>query len=166
MDELTKQCGAKAEEWDQRSKTRSAELTAIAEATEILKSGVKDNYAANKNLAGLQKSVKHSTASFLQEVLVHSGTGGGAVAAKTTLVARALQLLDTQAAKLNSPGLSALAAKVAVHGDQFAKVKELINDLISKLEKQAKDEEDHKAFCDKELINDLISKLEKQAKDE
>merc|ERR1712008_36507 len=151
LDELTKQCGSKAEEWDQRSKTRSAELTAIAEATELLKSGVKDNYAANKKLAGLQKAAKHSPASFLQAVQVHTGTGGGATTTKTALVARALQLLDARAAKLDSPGLVALAAKVAVHGDQFAKVKELINDLISKLEKQAKDESDQKSFCDKEM---------------
>jgi len=74
------------------------------------------------------------------------------------LVARALQLLDTRATKLDSPGLSALAAKVAVHGDQFAKVKELINDLISKLEKQAKDESDQKSFCDKEMKKALESR--------
>merc|ERR1712129_319173 len=158
LDELTKQCGSKAEEWDQRSKTRSAELTAIAEATELLKSGVKDNYAANKKLAGLQKAAKHSPASFLQAVQVHAGTGGGATITKTALVARALQLLDARAAKLDSPGLVALAAKVAVHGDQFAKVKELINDLISKLEKQAKDESDQKSFCDKEMKKALESR--------
>jgi len=51
-----------------------------------------------------------------------------------------------------------LAAKVAVHGDQFAKVKKLINDLISKLEKQAKDEADQKAFCDKEMNKALESR--------
>jgi len=59
---------------------------------------------------------------------------------------------------LDSPGLSALAAKVAVHGDQFAKVKELINDLISKLEKQATDESDQKSFCDKEMKKALESR--------
>merc|ERR1712008_53122 len=63
-----------------------------------------------------------------------------------------------RAAKLDSPGLVALAAKVAVHGDQFAEVKELINDLISKLEKQAKDESDQKSFCDKEMKKALDSR--------
>merc|ERR1719421_1693416 len=40
MMDLTSQCEAKATAWDARSKTRSAELTAIAAATETLKGEV------------------------------------------------------------------------------------------------------------------------------
>merc|ERR1719359_962673 len=43
LDELTKLGEEKAKEFDQRSKTRSAELTALAEAIGILKSGVQPN---------------------------------------------------------------------------------------------------------------------------
>lgn len=51
--ELTSQCQSKAEEWDSRSKSRANELTALAEATEMLKTGVSTTYGANKKLVGL-----------------------------------------------------------------------------------------------------------------
>merc|ERR1719240_424564 len=50
MDDLTSQCEEKAKAWDARSKTRSMELTAIAEATKTLKGEVAGNYAAKKKL--------------------------------------------------------------------------------------------------------------------
>merc|ERR1719324_1307403 len=50
MDDLTSQCEEKAVAWDARSKTRSAELTAIAGALATLKGEVSGNYAANKKL--------------------------------------------------------------------------------------------------------------------
>merc|ERR1719235_2021097 len=53
MNDLTSQCEAKATAWDARSKTRTAELTAIAAATETLKGEVAGNYGANKKLVGL-----------------------------------------------------------------------------------------------------------------
>merc|ERR1719428_1259424 len=53
MDDLTSQCEAKAEAWDARSKTRSAELTAIAAALDTLKGEVSGNYAANKKLTAM-----------------------------------------------------------------------------------------------------------------
>merc|ERR1719482_975333 len=53
MMDLTSQCEAKAVAWDARSKTRTAELAAIAAATETLKGEVVGNYGANKKLVGL-----------------------------------------------------------------------------------------------------------------
>merc|ERR1719453_3053179 len=53
MNDLTSQCEAKAVAWDARSKTRTAELTAIASAIETLKGEVSGNYNANKKLVGL-----------------------------------------------------------------------------------------------------------------
>merc|ERR1719388_781873 len=68
LDELTTTCEKKAKAWDERSKTRAAELTAITEATEALKTGAQKNYESSK-LASLQlkKRNHHSAArSFLQ----------------------------------------------------------------------------------------------------
>lgn len=50
MDELTSSCEEKAKQWDQRSKTRAAEITAITEAVKTLETGVAPNYSANKKL--------------------------------------------------------------------------------------------------------------------
>merc|ERR1719439_226080 len=48
--ELTALCEEKAKGWDERSKARASEITAITEALGDLSSGVADNYSANKKL--------------------------------------------------------------------------------------------------------------------
>merc|ERR1719446_316317 len=55
LDELTGNCESQAKLFDQRSSTRSAEITAIATAMEKLESGTQPNYDANKKLVELQK---------------------------------------------------------------------------------------------------------------
>merc|ERR1719473_1948487 len=47
LDDLAKKCEDKAKTYDQRSSTRSAELTAIAKALELLKGDVSKMYPAN-----------------------------------------------------------------------------------------------------------------------
>merc|ERR1719235_86902 len=59
MNDLTSQCEEKAKAWDARSKTRSAELVAIASAMETLKGEVAGNYNANKKLVGLVAQHSH-----------------------------------------------------------------------------------------------------------
>merc|ERR1719252_433943 len=86
MDDLTSQCEEKAVAWDARSKTRSAELTAIAGAISTLKGEVSGNYNANKKLVGLVSEHSHvskpkghwvwvedqESVNFLQKKEVHS----------------------------------------------------------------------------------------------
>merc|ERR1719337_652497 len=88
MDDLTSQCEAKAVAWDARSKTRSAELTAIDGAIATLKGEVSGNYNANKKLVGLVSEHSHvskapkghwvwveddqASVNFLQKKQVHS----------------------------------------------------------------------------------------------
>merc|ERR1719409_1681100 len=50
IQDLASQCEAKAKAWDQRSSTRSAELTALAKALEVMKSEVAGNFGSNKKL--------------------------------------------------------------------------------------------------------------------
>merc|ERR1712007_397145 len=54
MNVLTEDCESKAQLFDQRSKTRSAEITAISEAIEALTTKVTPNWGANRKLADLQ----------------------------------------------------------------------------------------------------------------
>merc|ERR1719356_902983 len=64
---------------------------------------------------------------------------------------RAIEHLDADAARLFSPKLAALAAKVAVQEDHFVKVRGLIKDLITTLEAEALAEATSKSFCDTEM---------------
>ena len=161
-EELTAECQDKAKEFDQRSTTRSAELKALAEAKEVLKSGdVNKMYGnANKKLSGLatvavkvHKAPAPKTVSLLQ---VRRNTGAH------TAVSAAAERLQQLADKLKSPTLAAIAAKVSLAGgaDHFGKVRGLISDLIKKLEDEAAAEVDSKSFCDKNMGDSVGSRDE------
>mmetsp|Transcript_135866 Transcript_135866/g.378636 ORF Transcript_135866/g.378636 Transcript_135866/m.378636 type:complete len:716 (+) Transcript_135866:72-2219(+) len=157
--ELQSQCEEKAKEWDQRSKTRAEELTAISEATEILKSGVNPVYGANRRLVGLQQqqgifkpkwqdqvSGHGIPVALLQEVQEHKSAASAAEVA-----GRALRLLDNAAGRLGSARLTALASKLALQADHFEKVRGLISDLIARLEAEAEAEATSKTECDTQM---------------
>jgi hypothetical protein len=158
MDDLTSQCEDKAVAWDTRSKTRSAELTAIAGAIATLKGEVSGNYNANKKLVGLVS--KHSTVStqpkghwvwveddeastnFLQKKQTHNHN-------KKAIVHKLMSYIKGQAKKLKSDDLAALA--IRMKEDHFVKVRGMIKDLVAKLEADASAEADQKAWCDSEM---------------
>merc|ERR1719238_102000 len=69
--------------------------------------------------------------------------------------------LHEQGERLNSRVLSALA--IQARDDPFAKVKKMINDLITRLMEQANEEADHKGWCDTELSTNEQTRREKSA---
>merc|ERR1719213_1411189 len=158
MDDLTSQCEAKAEAWDARSKTRSAELTAIAGAISTLKGEVSGNYNANKKLVGLVSEHSHvstkpkghwvwveddeASVNFLQKKQTHSHN-------KKAIVHKMMSYIKEEAKKLKSDNLAALA--IRMKEDHFVKVRGMIKDLIAKLEADASAEADQKAWCDEEM---------------
>jgi hypothetical protein len=170
MDDLTSQCEAKAVAWDARSKTRTAELTAIASAIETLKGEVSGNYNANKKLVGLvsKKSSGPKTideqededaadddeditafldldtgddVSFLQKKQTRSQ--------RRVLIKKLMGYLHKQAKALKSDQLSALM--IRMKEDHFVKVRGMIKDMVAKLEADAAAEGDQKAWCDSEM---------------
>mmetsp|Transcript_33122 Transcript_33122/g.72165 ORF Transcript_33122/g.72165 Transcript_33122/m.72165 type:complete len:702 (-) Transcript_33122:73-2178(-) len=157
--ELTAQCEAAAREFDQRSSTRSAELTAMSQAITILKTGVKTTYGANRKLVGLQEQ-RHSAQALLQPRQVGQAFPSMAHAVsfiqlssanEVTAVRGAVASLNEAASKLHSPVLSAIAAQVSIQADHFGKVRDMINDLIAKLESEAEAEANSKTFCDEQM---------------
>lgn len=156
LEELQTQCETKAKDFDQRSKSRAAELTALNEATKLLETGVAPNYGANKKLVGLAvhakvekvlPSVTHGQRQPTALVQIGESNVGSAHAA----ILRAVSRLDSDATRLNSAALTALATQVAMQDDHFVKVRGLIKDLIARLEAQSAEEADSKSFCDKEM---------------
>jgi len=137
LDTVTTECEQKAHDWDQRSKARSDELTALADALTTLQEGAANQYSANKKLNLAQKST-----SFLQL----SGTSSQSLQLAAT--AGASQLLARVAKELHSPVLSVTAMKVRLMADHFVKVRAIIKDLVAKLEDDAESEATQKGFCD------------------
>lgn len=97
-----------------------------------------DNESDDESNAG-----SHYDVSFIQ-------LRGPAIQAKAARK-KVLRYLTQQAMKLKSKALSAIVSKLKVGKDHFKKVRELIKDLISKLEAQAEAEADQKSWCDEEM---------------
>jgi len=137
LDTVTTECEQKAKDWDQRSKARSDELTALSDALTTLKEGAAGQYSANKKLNLAQKST-----SFLQL----SGTSSQSLQLAATTSAS--HMLSKVAKELHSPVLSVTAMKVRLMADHFVKVRAIIKDLVEKLENDAEAEATQKGFCD------------------
>ena len=200
QEEMTSKCEDKAKAWDERSTTRSKELTAISEALGILKGTVSEKYSANKKLVGLlsKKSVgdvdgqADDEEEDPQEAAADDASAGDsdsqgadseseeddeddAVDSDLSFLQRAVRrrkhagirrqavaYLARQARQLKSEELSALL--LHLKADHFVKVRGLINDMIARLEAQASEEADQKAFCD-EAMGEGITKRDEAQQD-
>jgi len=169
LDVLTGDCQNKAQLWDQRSRVRADELTAIGKAVDALKTGVAPNWDANKKLVGLQTQAAPKghwefvadSPSFLQ---IRGQSLRGATDAQGAAVVRAQQVLASAATNLKSQALSVAALKVLSMQDHFVRVRQIINDLMDKLEADATAEQSHKQFCDTQIADAIRRRDEEQGK--
>jgi len=197
---LQQLCSHKAQTWDQRSTARAGELNTLTEAIAMI-SDIKANNVTANTIRFMQRNANVRVA---KRVAVDSGameaieaaaeqadtSSDSAVPAFVQLapVQRGMLratvkreegsrnvvvgLLRSQGQVLKSTLLTALAAKIAE--DPFAKVKQLIQELIERLLQEASNEATQKGWCDKatsdasdkrdyaaEEIADLNSQIEK-----
>merc|ERR1719271_1983837 len=132
LEELKQSCSAKAQEWATRQKDAAGELAAIAKAKEVLEDGVE---------VFLQVSSK-----------THSKDEDGSE--KRSRVISILSKLEDHSYLFTQLKSQARA------GGPFDKVKGLIEDMITRLEKEAAEEADAKAFCDKETSESKAKQAE------
>jgi DNA repair exonuclease SbcCD ATPase subunit len=150
MEILTEECEGKAEQFDQRSKTRVGELTALAGALDALAKKVAPSAGANKKLAQIQTQ---QATSFLQ-----LRGAARSQAAATATARRAAEFLSDAASRIGSSVLALAAARADASADHFVKVRQIIKDLVSKLEADAAAEADQKSFCDKAIGENVNSR--------
>jgi len=178
LKDLTERCEKGAKDWDQRSSLRANEIQALTEALTIIKEG-KDGRAsvqeldAVNNRSFVQEAAAATKARAVQEaelraapsliqgaarrVLARSHNLRGGTRSMMAVAVRAAQwgqdeavtTLKSEGIRLKSEMLSSLAAKVAA--DPFAKVKNLIQQLIERLLDESKQEATKKGFCDTEI---------------
>jgi len=173
LKELAEMCSSRAKTWDQRSKVRADELSALTAATAIIKSGVKENTSA-ASVRLVQQGVSVSMARDVvnnddaMEAIEAAAEGSEAIgflqrrmekpSALIAVLAKqhvaqddsrqlVVNLLTTQGNKLKSTLLLSLANQIKA--DPFAKIKKLIQDLIERLLSEAADEANQKGWCDK-----------------
>merc|ERR1719353_962699 len=132
LEDLKQSCSMKAAEWATRQKDAAGELAAIAKAKEVLESGVK----------------------VFLEVSSKTHSKNDATSAKRDRVISILSKLEDHSYFFTQIKSEARA------GGPFDKVKGLIEDMITRLEKEAAEEADAKAFCDKETSESKAKQAE------
>jgi len=122
LTDLKHSCAAKASEWEQRQKDAAEEMEAIEKAKGILESGVKAFVqTSSRKYVSSDDSMKRRQVTKILSAL-----------SKTTISYALNQLVS------------------ASRADPFGKVKGLIENMIDRLTKEAAEEAETKAFCDKE----------------
>jgi len=161
LDKLTSECEDKAGKWDARSRRRVGELTAISQALQILKTGV-EKYGANRKLAGLQKKGSVAKApTFLQ---IASVSGGELTASQAKVKKAVATSLLKAADKLQSSSLFSLVMKLkAGASGPFDSVKNMIEDLITKIDDEQADEESEIAACKEDIMAATQSRADNKA---
>merc|ERR1719204_2487042 len=152
---LESSCATKTKEWEERSKTRAEELTALSETIKILN----DDDALDL----FKKTLPSGSASFVQfqqtrEMLRDRALG---------VVRRAWGVSDRR----HRPGLDflvlALTGKKALNQGMFDKVIRMCDDLVAELKQEQQDDNDKKEYCEKQfdLADDKKKALERAEKD-
>merc|ERR1719247_1956135 len=144
LSDLEAECSQKAQSFKEKQQLRAEEIEAIGKAMEIMEKGVSG--AAAKHL-----DLNQVASSLLQVASKHKG--GNAMEAIRHKVE---DFLASESSRLKSHTLGLLAEKLAA--DPFAKVKKLIDDMITKLLEEANAEAEQKGFCDKELGMNKITR--------
>merc|ERR1719360_101237 len=152
---LSLSCAKKTKEWEERSKTRAEELTALSETIKILN----DDDALDL----FKKTLPSGSSSFVQV------QQSRAMLRETvlSLVRGAWRRSD----KHHRPGLDflvlALTGKKGLSQGMFDKVIRMCDDLVAELKQEQQDDNDKKEYCEKQfdLAEDKKKALERAEKD-
>jgi len=142
----TTECGEKDMSFREKQKLRVEEIEAIGKAIEIL-SSPEVLGGAEKYLSTAQ--VKVGTTALVQ-MGDHQASGAEGIHR------RIRQFLASEAGRLHSQRLGLLAQKLAA--DPFARVKKLIEAMITRLLEEAHQDAEHDGFCDKEMGKSKITR--------
>merc|ERR1719265_889086 len=125
LKDLETNCGTKNQEWDERVKTRSQELVAIADTIKILN---------DDDALELFKKTLPSPAAFLQSQL-------------RSAQQRAVEILRRARAHSNRPDIDLIALALDGKKVDFSKVIKMIDDMVALLSKEQKDDDYKREYC-------------------
>eukprot|EP00421_Protoceratium_reticulatum_P017994 CAMPEP_0168379670 /NCGR_PEP_ID=MMETSP0228-20121227/11965_1 /TAXON_ID=133427 /ORGANISM="Protoceratium reticulatum, Strain CCCM 535 (=CCMP 1889)" /LENGTH=753 /DNA_ID=CAMNT_0008392713 /DNA_START=56 /DNA_END=2317 /DNA_ORIENTATION=- len=175
LSELSTMCANKAKTWDQRSKVRQDELFALEAAIAVV-----GNYVRTRTSAATIRFAQQGVSLRLAEAVAEDPQSMEAVEAEAEaadagaapvllqgsreirhatrnrqpgadgaqLVA---EMLRSRGLELKSPLLSSLATRISE--DPFAKVKQLIQELIERLLQEAGNQANQKGWCNKSIAD-------------
>jgi len=132
---LKAECASKASEWEERQKSASDEMAALAKGKEIL----------SAKFGFIQTAVKKATN---KDDNYDSRD-------------RVLALLRKMGRNYNSYAMMQIAN--AATSDPFVKIRGMIESMIAKLQKQGQEEATHESFCQEETAKTMKARETKQA---
>merc|ERR1719331_37882 len=148
LDDLIALCTQKRADFESRSKLRAEELEAIKKAMEIIGSSSVAG-AGEKHLPTLVQQVAGEALAQLRS------------REYSPEQAKVAPFLAQRAQLIGSRTLAMIAQRV--EEDPFKKVKKMIKDLVYKLMEEAREEAEHKGFCDTELVTNQQTREKKTA---
>jgi len=132
LGDLDKNCAAQAKEWDERSKTRSEELLALADTIKVLN----DDDA----LELFKKTLPGSSSSFMQ------------LASKNNERKRALSTIHAAREKSSHrPQFDFIALAIRGKAAGFEKVVKMIDGMLSTLNEEQRTDDNKKEYCGKQF---------------
>jgi len=142
------ECSEQTQSFEEKQQLRAEEIQALEQAIEILSADTVQ-VAGEKHLAlAAQKTVVKKAA--LVQLLSRTDSEAEGIRR------RLREFLAAQSQKLHSQNLGLLAEKLAA--DPFAKVKKMIDDMITRLLNEANADAEHEGFCDKEMGESKITR--------
>jgi predicted nucleic acid-binding Zn-ribbon protein len=145
LSDLKAECFQKGESFKEKQQLRTEEIEALGKAIEVLSSEAVSGGAQHLSL--LAKSGSS---------LVQLRASSNGAAAEEGIRHRITEFLTSRAKSLKSKQLGLLAQKIAA--DPFAKVKKLIDDMITRLLEEANQDAEQEGFCDKELGTNKVTR--------
>lgn len=153
LSETKTECKEKSLSFQEKQQLRVEEIEALEKATEILKSPeVSGNAEKHLALASWQRN----GVSLLQTV-----EGASEQNQNLGVHRRIRDFLASEGKRLNSQGLTLLAQKIMA--DPFAKVRKMIDDMITRLLEEANQDAKHEGFCDEELGKSKVTRTKLSA---
>jgi chromosome segregation ATPase len=158
--QLKHDCEEAAANWAQRQESAKAETGAINKAIEVLSEGVRVLLQKKSSIVS-KKQVNDALAKEDQDFGDDdaSPSADGQSNAQSESRAKLVTKLKDLSRKFGSYALMEMAGSAAM--DPFAKIKGLIEEMISKLVQEAQEEATQKAFCDEEMGKSSKAKAEK-----
>ncbi|CAE7635361.1 hdhd3 [Symbiodinium sp. CCMP2592] len=147
--DLKATCSKKAAAFAARQKLRQEEIEAIEKAKGIIAGGAVAGSAEKHLPSLLQASPKRTALAFLRSEVREPQSESSRVA----------RFLQQRAAALNSRVLSAVAGRAAA--DPIAKVRTMIEQLITKMQTQQNEEASKNGWCNAELASNKATREEK-----
>jgi len=145
---LDTECFEKKDSFDEKQQLRKEEIVAIAKAVEIMQS---------PDVTG---NAEEHLPTFIQKGTALAQLRSAQSSSPDDNKMQVTNFIKNEGRRLKSTTLSMLAEKLA--SDPFAKVKNMIANMITKLLKEENEESTQKGFCDKEVGTNKITRTKLQ----